>query len=462
MLSRIPSVKDTYFQHKLLTKIHGKPTYESLQNGLTELKANASSVPSTLGGGHHGHLGLLLSEARYTALANTAPFANPGNPGPFAPPAAGTGPQIEAAKEVWKELQQTFTLSQATEKALIAQVVEAIDPIYLRALLNRATGQYSSSIRTLILHLFTTYGRITPQQVKTKEMELLNMHYDISQPVDNVFTSIDDLSDLAESANSPMSPQQMIDLAYVIFAKHTILQPDLRLWNRKPAADRTWNNMMEHLRDAQSDLSSLPTAGDMYHQPPAVDHQANNVTTMADLVVQRLLDDPRLNPPVPAPSAYMPVEPPIPAPAPVQPSAALHNDLANSLQRRETDLQSREASMMTQMHEMMNLLRNGNNNNNGGNNNNANNNNHPRTNNSQQNNNNNNSRNNRSYQGRGGGRNGGRTNNSGTRPARAYCWTHGSCIHTSANCNTPATGHQTSATFANMQNGSNHGCYWMG
>jgi hypothetical protein len=31
MLSRIPSVKDTYFQHKVLSKIHGKPTYESLQ-----------------------------------------------------------------------------------------------------------------------------------------------------------------------------------------------------------------------------------------------------------------------------------------------------------------------------------------------------------------------------------------------------------------------------------------------
>ena len=25
MLSRIPSVKDTYFQHKVLTKIHGQP-----------------------------------------------------------------------------------------------------------------------------------------------------------------------------------------------------------------------------------------------------------------------------------------------------------------------------------------------------------------------------------------------------------------------------------------------------
>jgi hypothetical protein len=172
MLSRIPSVKDTYFQHKLLTRIHGKPTYESLQNGFTKLKANVRSVPSTLGGRQHGHLGLLMSDACYTALAHTVLFVTPGNPGPFVPPVAGTGPQIEAAKDVWKELQQTFELCQATEKALIAQIVEIINPIYLlRALLDRATGQYSSSIRALLLHLFTTYACITPQQVKAKEME---------------------------------------------------------------------------------------------------------------------------------------------------------------------------------------------------------------------------------------------------------------------------------------------------
>jgi hypothetical protein len=134
MTSRTPSVKDTYFQHKVLTKIHGKPTYESLQTAFTELKANASSVPSTLGGGQNGHLGLLLSNARYTALPNSLPWVAPGNPGPFAPPAVGsTGPQIvDAAKDVWKDLKQTFELCQATEKALIvAQVVETIDPIYL-------------------------------------------------------------------------------------------------------------------------------------------------------------------------------------------------------------------------------------------------------------------------------------------------------------------------------------------
>jgi hypothetical protein len=98
---------------------------------------------------------------------------------------------------------------------------DAIDPIYLRSLLNRATGQYATSIRAVVAHLFTTHGTIMPQQVKAKEQAIFGMHYDISQPVDVVFNSIEDLADLAEHANSPMSAQQQIDLAYAIFCPPT-------------------------------------------------------------------------------------------------------------------------------------------------------------------------------------------------------------------------------------------------
>ena len=253
------------------------------------------------------------------------------------PPAGGTGPQIEAAKDVWRELKLSFELCQATEKALIAQIVESIDQIYLRALLNRTTGQYSSDIRAVLLHLFATHGKITPQQVKAKEMSTFNMHYDISLPVDTVFNTIDDLADLAEHALSPMTSQQMMDMVYVIFARQPILQQDLRLWNRRPPAERTWANMLTHFREAQSDLSSLPTAGDIFHQQPA--HQVNTVATMADLVAQRLLDA-------------------LPPDAP--PPVALPTDAANAaFQQRDSALAAREAALLTQMSEMMSLLRTG-------------------------------------------------------------------------------------------------------
>ncbi len=257
MLStRIPSVKDTYFQHKVLTKVHGKPTYESLQTLATEIKANAGSVPSTAGGGANGHLGVILSAARYATLANTVPWIQPTNPGPFTPPdPPGTAAQIEAARDVWREANQAFALSQATEKALVAQIVESIDPIYIRALLNRTTGQFSTNIRAVMTHLFTTYGQITPQQVTAKQQAVYSMHFDITQPVDTVFNTIEDLADLADHAVSPMTEQQQIDMAYVVFAREPILQQDIRLWNRRPVLERTWPNMITHFRDAQADLS---------------------------------------------------------------------------------------------------------------------------------------------------------------------------------------------------------------
>ena len=43
-----------------------------------------------------------------------------------------------------------------------------------------------------MLHLFTTYGQLTPQQVKAKEIEVTNLHFDISLPVDIIFNAIED------------------------------------------------------------------------------------------------------------------------------------------------------------------------------------------------------------------------------------------------------------------------------
>jgi hypothetical protein len=209
--------------------------------------------------------------------------------------------------------------------------VEAIDPIYLRALLNRATGQYSTHIRAVLNHLFATHGKITPQQVTAKPQAVYTMHYDISQPVDAVFNAIKDLSDLSEHATSPMSAQQQIDLAYVILAREPILQQDIRHWNRRPAVDRAWNNMLSHFRKAQTDLSALPTAADVYPQQPH--HQANSVDTIADMVAQHLLD-------------AMPTTIEESSAAPTAPTALEQN---NALTQRESAIQARKSALHTQM-----------------------------------------------------------------------------------------------------------------
>ena len=154
----------------MLTHIVGQPHFGSLWVPSEELKANASSVPMTLGEGMYSHLHLLLTSQQYATLSEEG-FTIPTNPGSSTPPEKGTEAQIRVAHEVWKEAHYTFHLCQAVERALISQVVAAVESPYLAALWNINTSHYGDSILKLLQHLLTTYGHITPKQLKAKEMD---------------------------------------------------------------------------------------------------------------------------------------------------------------------------------------------------------------------------------------------------------------------------------------------------
>ena len=55
----LPNI-DEKFPFKTLNPIIGEPTYELINHLTQEIYSNASSIPSTLGGGRHGHLGVVM------------------------------------------------------------------------------------------------------------------------------------------------------------------------------------------------------------------------------------------------------------------------------------------------------------------------------------------------------------------------------------------------------------------
>ena len=67
--SGVIDIKQTFFDYPKLTKIEGEPTIMTLLKLKNELKANAQSVPTVLGSGQHGHLGLVLTTAVYENVA---------------------------------------------------------------------------------------------------------------------------------------------------------------------------------------------------------------------------------------------------------------------------------------------------------------------------------------------------------------------------------------------------------
>ena len=59
----------TYFEHPILTKIHGEPIFFSLQRLKNQIRVNLSSVNTDLGGGRNGNLGPGLIAAEYISVS---------------------------------------------------------------------------------------------------------------------------------------------------------------------------------------------------------------------------------------------------------------------------------------------------------------------------------------------------------------------------------------------------------
>ena len=83
-------------------RIYGEPDYERLKKLKDILKSNASRITSELGGGGHGHLGLILSANEYTGVSNV-PYIRPVHPGQLDIPAGTTQHASNTLRDQHKE-----------------------------------------------------------------------------------------------------------------------------------------------------------------------------------------------------------------------------------------------------------------------------------------------------------------------------------------------------------------------
>ena len=114
--SRLPDFKQSYFPYQELDRIHGQPTLHQIVKIYKQLKENAASVPTTLAGGQHGYLSLVLSDQQWMAIPNAVPFIRPVNPGPFLPrPGRATNADIAQDKARWKQRVADYNICQHLE-----------------------------------------------------------------------------------------------------------------------------------------------------------------------------------------------------------------------------------------------------------------------------------------------------------------------------------------------------------
>ena len=219
-----------------------------------QLKANARSVRTSLGGGNHGYLGLLLSPAQYATIAPATPFVYPVHPGPLHLPAYQLPHVTQQITAQYSDTVRLFNECGNVAQALRKQIVAAIDPAYLAAIKNRQTNTITLRLHEIINFLFRNFGRVTPANLSDAEQQLLAWTFDPSLPIVLLYNKVDDLMDLANAAGSPYSAQQIINLAYILLNKTGKFTTGIREWNRIPQAQRTWDAFQLHFSQAHREL----------------------------------------------------------------------------------------------------------------------------------------------------------------------------------------------------------------
>ena len=143
------------FPNATLPTIHGEPTYETINDIVQHMYANAATVSCPLGGGQHGHIGLIMKPALYQTLSEAA-FVRPLDPGPlpvYNPNIRYTAADRESIAADHKENRRIFETCNNVDTALKRQLIEAVDEVYLEEQRNRYTGYLTVSTRDLITHL---------------------------------------------------------------------------------------------------------------------------------------------------------------------------------------------------------------------------------------------------------------------------------------------------------------------
>ena len=243
--------KNNQFEYPELTRIIGEPSTATLIVLLKEVRSNASSVHTDLGGGEDGHLGLVCTPEVYQELVPTGdPYDRPENPGRLNLQLGMTQYEIAQARDEHAEATRVFREVIGVERAIRQQLVTAIEPKYLHALRSPGTNKLAQTIPEIFAHLFSTYGDVTPQDLRELTARVEGLIYPPQEPVDTIFGEIDDLATIANYAKAPLTDFQKVNMAYIYFQKCGIFKSALTKWDESNDNDKTWLGFKQHFRAA--------------------------------------------------------------------------------------------------------------------------------------------------------------------------------------------------------------------
>jgi hypothetical protein len=226
-----------------VTKIHGQPTNQDLTTLEKELIAILANIPTTLGGGNHGHAGILMEPTRYL-LTTGVPFNNPANPGNYPLTVAGNaaaGVRARAEAEHKEEVREYETFQgviQATKDIFL----EAVDHEYLLEIEDEILGFLNQTPTDMLNHLRNRGGALDFADTKTLLAER-DGEWDASEVPQLYFNRVEKAIQGLTRAGINSDLNERRDMALYYLKASGEFDAAVREWENKPAVNKTWQNI---------------------------------------------------------------------------------------------------------------------------------------------------------------------------------------------------------------------------
>ena len=257
------STASIVFPKDVLTPIKGKPSASSLQILQQELYQNARAIPTTLGGGSLGHLGLVMTPAEYLLRPTAVVFVHPVAPGVL--PAQGPGAtaaQLFEVRRLWDHNAVVFATYQSVRNSLTNQILAAVEPTYLLELCDADFGYIDVLPSAMLAHLKTTYGKLTGVEIEQNRARL-GAAWDTTSPIESLWARITEIKRIATASGQPIEDRAVIALVLPMFERTGLFLHSVNTWNAMETAEQTYALFVTHFTRANSLRVTDITAADL-------------------------------------------------------------------------------------------------------------------------------------------------------------------------------------------------------
>ena len=169
-----------------------------------------------------------------------------------------------------------------TESSLRNQLLAAADDVYWRRLRLPTLGYASRSVRDLLAHMITTYGRFTDAERQAVAARL-EVPWE-GGPLEVVIQQIEDAAEAFNLGGAGMTDAQKRDKLYDLVNSSGLIPEACQKWRMKPQADKTWDNAITLFLEHANDRDDMLTSGN-------AGYKANNMMEQTLLATTEVLQE---------------------------------------------------------------------------------------------------------------------------------------------------------------------------